>query len=133
MSHARLAACLVALTLIATAVRSTGSEECCSYCGCHNRLKKVCRLVCDTKKVTETHYDVKCEDICIHGRSQKCGCECIPTCKKVKTVKKLMKIETTKEVPVYKCVVETICCDCCDKLAAGGHPMQAYVAAKPAR
>ena len=129
MSRFQFLAVLLAAALMGPAANSMGAGECCSHCGCHSHLKKVCRLVCDTKKVTDVDYAVKCEDICLHGRSKKCGCECIPTCHKIKTVKKLLKIETTREVPVYKCVVEAICGNCCDRLAAQGQPVQANVVA----
>jgi len=109
---------IVSIAAVTMAIRTEAAGECCSHCGCHSNLFKFCRLVCDTKQVTETHYGVKCEDICLPGRSHKCGCEWIPSCGRVKTVKKLMKIETTTPVPTYKCVVETVCRNCCDRQAA---------------
>jgi hypothetical protein len=112
-------AILILLAGLATLTcNSAWADDCCIHCGCHAHLQKVCRLVPDEKKVTKTHYDVKCEDICLPGRSHKCGCEWIPSCGKVKTVKKLVKVDVTKKVPSFKCVVETICCDCCQRLAA---------------
>ena len=36
-----------------------------------------------------------------------------PKCGHVRCRKKLVKKEITCEVPVYKCVVEYVCCDCC--------------------
>lgn len=102
--------------LVGNAARTTGSEACCQHCGCNCNVRKVCKLVCENKKVTDHHYDVKCEDICLPGKSHKCGCDWIPSCGRVKTVKKLVKIETSKMVPSYKCVVEYYCCDCCQKL-----------------
>lgn len=121
----RFTATLVIVSIIVAlaTMRVQAGSDCCCHCGCHSNLQKVCRLVCDTRKVTETHYGVKCEDICLPGTSHKCGCEWIPSCGKVKTVKKLTKYETTKEVPTYKCVVETVCRNCCDRQAAieAGH------------
>ncbi|HJT33709.1 MAG TPA: hypothetical protein VJ783_16810 [Pirellulales bacterium] len=98
----------------------------CHRCGCHTKCKKICRLVCDTKKVTKTEYSCECEDFCVPGPSHKRGytCECDehghqhrkpiwqPTCAKVHTRKKLVKKEVTQEVPDYKWVVEEYCCIC---------------------
>lgn len=116
MARYYLAGLFLLAAVVGNAARTTGSEACCQHCGCNCNLRKVCKLVCDTKKVTEVSYDVKCEDICLHGKSHKCGCEWIPSCGRVKTIKKLVKVETTKTVPIYKCVVEYYCCDCCQEL-----------------
>lgn len=114
----------------------------CGQCGCHAPCKKVCRVVCEMKKVEITCWEVKCEDFCaplprLCGRgcggdpgcgdcgaepscgncdSCKAGCgeKCIqpPKCGKVRSKKTLVKKTVAKEVPVYKCVVEYVCCDC---------------------
>ncbi len=137
------AACL-ALTLPAMAGDGCGGKDpgcgastTCCQCGCHAPCKKVCRVVCEMKKVEITCWEVKCEDFCaplpsLCGKnccadscSSGCGecgactsgcCEkCInpPKCGKVRSKKTLVKKTVTKEVPVYKCVVEYVCCDCC--------------------
>lgn len=137
MNRFYLVALLSLAALVGSAVRATGGQECCHHCGCNCHVRKVCKVVCDTKKVPEVSYEVKCEDICLPGKSHKCGCEWIPSCGRVKTVKKLVKVETTKTVPVYKCVVEYYCNECCNKLgvndepASAGNPV-AHISAKPA-
>lgn len=122
MARFYLAALVLLVAIVGNVARTTGGEGCCQHCGCNCHVKKVCKLVCDTKKVPEVSYNVKCEDICLHGHSHKCGCEWIPSCKRIKTVKKLVKVETTKTVPVYKCVVEYYCSDCCNKLSLNDAP-----------
>lgn len=99
----------------------------CPSCGCHEICAR-CRLEIGTKKETKIEYCCECDEICLPGPSHRCvqdsGCAhhpCItwqPTCGKIRTVKKLVKKEVTKEVPAYKCVVEHICpkCGaCCDR------------------
>jgi hypothetical protein len=111
----------------------------CCQCGCKAPCKKVCRVVCEMKKVEVTCWEVKCEDFCAPlpacgrscgesgcGTESSCGgcdpckdgccCEkCVkpPKCGKVRCKKTLVKKTVTKEVPVYKCVVDYVCCDCC--------------------
>lgn len=98
----------------------------CKHCGCQRNCKKICRLVCGKKTETNIEYTSECEDFCIPGRSKKCGVkvECDshghphrtvlwqPVCAKVRTRRKLVKKEVTKEVPDYKWVVEEYCCVC---------------------
>ncbi len=77
----------------------------CSKCGC-GELEKVCRVVPDVKKVTETKFVVDCEDICLPGKScteermvsdtcvaggQRCEKVSVPTCDRIVTKKKLKK------------------------------------------
>ena len=123
-----LCSLLTAAWLVTPNVAS--EPDCCARCGCHCRVKKVCRLVPDKKKVTEVEFDCKCEDFCTPGPSKLCGekchCDCKsprghtcekiwqPSCGCVRTRHVLMKREVTKEVPSYKCVVEYVCERCCD-------------------
>lgn len=95
--------------------------DCCDRCGGCQQLRKICRPVCETKEVKEIQWDVQCEDFCVPGPSQ-CvkGCkECgqaakrwIPNCGSVRTRKKLVQKEVTKQVPTVRWVVETVCCEC---------------------
>src|SRR5579859_1082585 len=107
--------------------------ERCDICGCQSQCQKICKIVKETKKVPVVKYDVECEDFCIPGPSSRCGkkceCECDPCtghckhhhnwiyepsdCAQIRTKKKLVKIETTKEVPSYKWVVQKVCGHCC--------------------
>jgi hypothetical protein len=112
-----------------------GEPKCCAHCGCQCRLKPVCRIVCDKKEVKETVYECQCEDFCVPGPSKPAGCYCDtdPNCPchaEQKPIykpcwcdmfhrKKLTKKEVTKEVPVYKCVVEYVCADCCNRCGDG--------------
>lgn len=132
------------------AAEAKPADECCAQmaacavCGCHAPCKKVCRLVCETKKVEETVWEVQCEEFCpllpkIFGKKCGCGelgcgqeaaacggCEagcakqaCPPQCGKPRCKKTLVKKTITKEVPVYRCVVEHVCGGCCGEEAAG--------------
>lgn len=123
---------MIALAILGFAGPSTasaGDDCCCHHCGCHDKLNKTCRLVCEQKEVKETKYSVKCEDFCVPGPSTRCGkdCECDcnswfghtckwvwePTqCAKVHTKKVLTKEEVKKKVPSYKWVVEYKCGGC---------------------
>ncbi|MBL9094020.1 MAG: hypothetical protein JNL96_22570 [Planctomycetaceae bacterium] len=97
------------------------------HCGCGNcnRVRKVCKLVPDVKKTTTYEYCLVCEDFCLHGPSKCVGCKQVcdcagkhcekvmqPTCCKVKTKAKLMKIPVVKEEHGWKCVVVCTCRAC---------------------
>lgn len=98
----------------------------CSNCGCQ-QLEKVCKVVPDVKKVTETKFVVECEEICLPGKSnceerivddncapgqQRCEMVRVPTCDRIVVKKKLKKVTTTIDKPGWKCVVETVCSQC---------------------
>ena len=98
----------------------------CERCGCQ-QSKKVCRVVPDVKKVTETKFVVECEEICLPGKSrctermvedqcvagsQRCETVREPTCDRIVTKKTLKKVTTTVDKPGWKCVVETVCSQC---------------------
>lgn len=115
---------LLTLTALAVAPWATaGHPSSCHRCGNCCEVKKVCRAVCEYKEVKETRYDVVCEDYCLPGPSccETCQSPCggcnhqvwHTSCGKVRTRKKLVKIEETKKVPVTKCVVEYLCTRCC--------------------
>ncbi len=125
----RFMVCLAMLALGFVAPRMAAAE-CCDHCGCQCQCCKVCRLVPDVKKVPKVTYACECEDICIPGKSciigYKCetddDCECghhkhpepiwQPSCGRVITRHKLVKIETVKEVKTFKCVVVNLCPHC---------------------
>lgn len=101
--------------------------DCCEHCGACCGLIKVCRAECSEKEVTHVKYRVECEDFCVPGRSCKFCCEdecghcqvCkTGTCGKVRTKKKLVKVEVKEKIPVTKCVVEYLCPSCCDTCGA---------------
>ena len=81
-------------------------------CTCDAASGKVCKLVKTTKKVKTTVYKCVTKQVCLPCRSCKgeSGCDCSgkakinwePTGAVPRTVKKLVKCEVIKEVPVYK-------------------------------
>lgn len=98
----------------------------CPKCGCRD-VQKICRVIPDVKKVTETKFVVECAEICLPGKSrheqrpvpdncapgrQRMESVCIPTCDRIVTKKTLKKITTTVDKPGFKCVVETVCGQC---------------------
>ncbi|HUY34694.1 MAG TPA: hypothetical protein VMV69_18255 [Pirellulales bacterium] len=117
---------VLAMGLVAWASDVQAGRRHCDHCGCRQECKKVCRLVHGTKKETKTEYGCECEDFCVPGRSRKCGvkCDCDahghkyrhivwqPTCAEVRTRKKLVKKDISKEVPDDRWVVEEICRGC---------------------
>lgn len=113
MSRSFLRVVLPAVALTAIAFQNAFAGDHCRRCGCCQDVEKVCRVVCEMKDVKTTVYDFECEDFCVACRSKKCGCQKIPVCNKVRTKKKLVKIECVKKVPTYTCVVEYLCPRCC--------------------
>ncbi len=123
---------LAAVVLLVGSLDATRCEAgpCCESCGCRPCTKKVCRLVCEKKKVSKPDFSVKCEDFCLPGPSIKCRvpCSCSdgcrlgcyhcgkivykPTCGEVRTRKTLVVGKKEEEVPSYKCVVEEVCSRC---------------------
>jgi hypothetical protein len=121
--------------LIAASGALAAGDCCCAHCGCACSGQKVCRLVCEEKKVDVICWGCKCEDFCVPGPSKPgcrhcecvCGdcsapCDCtvphakskafvwtdwVPGCASIFTKKKLMQKIVTKTVPSYKWVVET--------------------------
>lgn len=116
MRTLKLLSLLAGLAISVGAIASLSAAEKCEQCG-NCCMKPVCRVVCEMKKVPDIQYKCVCEDFCLPGPSQKCGCKSIPTCGCPRTRVKLVKIEGVKEVPTYKCVVEYICCKCCQQPA----------------
>lgn len=126
------------------------AAQCCDHCGCQSSCDKVCRPVCEIKKVPKVTYDCECEDFCVPGKSchsvvcDDCGNKkhvYTPQCGEVRTRKKLVKNETTIDKVTYKWVVETVCCGCRERCAAAekaGKPLEPaataqYVAGPDAR
>lgn len=134
-----LAAFVAALVRFAIgSERARAADGHCSKCGQSVGCRPVCRLVCETKKLSVTCWGCETEDFCVPGPSRP-GCECgEPACDgcgespcpslplrrftwtewipsrqaTVKTKRKLMKRTVTKTVPSYKWVVETLCGPC---------------------
>jgi len=115
---------LCAIALVACRPAWAG---CCKHCGCDASCQKVCRVICEVKKVPKVTYDCECEDFCIPGKScrttvrDECGCKkhiYTPGCGHVRTRTKLVKHEEMEEKVVYKWVVEDLCCGCKERCAA---------------
>ena len=148
---------LVVTAVINIVCLARAADECCAHCGCLQGCQKVCRLVCEQKKITTTCWGSKCEDFCIPGPS-KSGCKhCETVCEecsdpkspcvqpkrliwtewipsssaKVYTKKKLMKRTVTTTVPSYKWVVEDLCPHCEGKCAVVNIPPGADVPPAP--
>jgi hypothetical protein len=129
----------VILLLVTEPIDIRAGGLCCSRCRCERPCRKVCRLVCEDRKITTTCWRCQSEDVCIPGPS-KPGCEhcetvcaeCSDDSKKVHaepkrlvwttwhpfrsgdilTRRKLMKRTVTKTVPSYKWVVVDLCEEC---------------------
>lgn len=125
--------------------RTLAAGASCAHCRCTTGCQKICRLVCEEKKVPVTCWGCKCEDFCLPGPGTP-GCkhcenvcaDCDPQDKSgvcvvpkrfvwldwipgcaggIGTKKKLMKKVVTKTVPTYKWVVED-CCPACEAKVA---------------
>jgi hypothetical protein len=130
---------LLAISLLLCLTSLVYALECrCARCGYGGACQKVCRLVCEDKKIEVTCWGSVCEDFCIpcHGIrgcehcEMVCGeCDCNPDTPNAKakpfvwtdwmptkavmfTRHKLMKKTITKNVPSYKWVVEDLCPQC---------------------
>ena len=124
MIHTRL--CMVAIAIMGlTGNVAADGHNACGQCGCCQG-RKVCRLVPDVKKTTTYDYRLQCEDICLHGRSrcvgseQVCNCRGVcrcepvmkPTCGRMITVAKVVKVPIVTEKCGWKCVVVCTCGGC---------------------
>jgi len=138
-----LPAMLVAATFT---TRALAKEGCCAHCGCQADCQRVCRLVCEEKKVEVFCWACKCEDFCV-ARHSTPGCEhCKTVCDdcemadpkaphpepkriiwldwfphgaKVYSRTKLMRKTENVSVPSYKWVFEEMCAECTAKLEVG--------------
>jgi hypothetical protein len=127
----------------------------CTHCGCQASCEKICRLVCEEKKVTITCWGVAHEDVCLPGPSQR-GCrhceevceECAAnptqpsaeakkfvwfdwmpgTARDITTKHKLQKKTITKKVPSHKWVVEQVCASCAEQATRGAQSPAAQLA-----
>ncbi len=139
-NHARRILLLTLIVVASMAGRAFSGDGCCDLCGCSQGCHKVCRLVCEEKKVDVICWGQKCEDFCVPGPSkpgcqhcemvcESCADKCddkaphgapkrfvwtdwIPGYAMVYTKSKLMQKVVTKKVPSYKWVVEDLCPGC---------------------
>jgi hypothetical protein len=122
-----------AIALTAAAVQG-GSLPTCPHCGCHDPVRRICRVVPDVQLVTTYEYFTRSETICVPGRSRciaqepspECGpttdcgrvpkshCEkvWVPTAGPVYCRSKLCRRPVTVQKPGYKYIVEDVCCGC---------------------
>jgi len=144
MRHSLLSTALLAMMLVVQldswSCAGEGQYSACADCGCSCACERVCRLVCEEKKVTVVCWGCLCEDFCLprpsHVRCEHCGEVCgecqhcdpkvphslpksfvwkewTPGCPTgIHTKKKLMRQTITKTVPSFKWVVEDVCPAC---------------------
>lgn len=154
-------AALAAFTLVAgMTTAAVAGKLCCLHCGRDDGCRKVCRLVCEPRKITTVCWGRQCEDFCIPGPTcpgcKKCESVCaecydprdpkgvqtrpkplvwrewIPgSCAQVHTKAKLMKKTVTKSVPSYQWVVEDLCPQCLMECTPPAHPPDAVIPPPP--
>ena len=110
IKNARWIAASLSITLL---VGIAAANDCCSRCGSTGHINRICQAVPDTKKVKKSTLSCKCEEICIPGRTLTHDCQ--PRCGRPRAVTKLMRTETTVEVPTTKWVVTYFCDQCCSQ------------------
>lgn len=130
---------LISALLVGWLSIALAGEGNCAHCGCACACQKVCRLVCEEKKVEIVCWGCKHEDFCLPGPGER-GCKHCETvcddptvcnkpkdfvwydwiagCASLHTKTKLMKKTITKKVPSYKYVVEDLCEGCKAKVEA---------------
>lgn len=149
------------LVMIMAFTATAGAEDgCCAHCGCTAQCHKVCRLVCEDRKVEKTCWGCICEDFCVPCAGTPVCKHCEDVCEScgdpddpkvpfararkliwhdwtpngatMYTKKKLMRKVVTKKVPGYKYVVEDLCDACAAKQEAEAEtaPMPAAAPAK---
>ncbi len=133
-------AVLAIVVSLCFAARGFAGDCCCAHCGCNQSCQKVCRLVCEEKKVEVIYWGCLCEDFCL-PKHNKPGCEhcemvcadcdepCvegapyvmpkrfvwtewIPGCATMHSRKKLYKKADSVTVKSFKWVVEDLCSHC---------------------
>lgn len=117
------------LALASLVAESDAAERRCRSCGCECGLQKVCRPVCEKEEVPKICWTCECEDFCVPGKSCIAGVKCEPDpcdpCRflprllwkpsahaEVRSRNVLIKKEVTRELPVYRWVVEYVCPQC---------------------
>ncbi len=98
----------------------------CDRCGDQAACHRICRVVCEYKKVKVTRWECKVEQICLPRRGKHCGhhghCSCQPVPPqpgRVRCRKRLIRVEETKLVPSYRLVVEYLCSQCAASCQGG--------------
>jgi hypothetical protein len=136
---------LITALLACTGTSRANAEDscCCAHCGCAAPCQKVCRLVCEEKKVEVVCWGCKCEEFCVpcHSKPGCRHCETVcddcgpcdpkaphsepkrfvwsdwfPDGARIYTRTKLMRKTETVTVPSYKWVVEDLCPECTARL-----------------
>jgi hypothetical protein len=131
------------MACVAWSTVAHAGEVRCTHCGCDTACAKICRLICEEKKVEIVCFGCKCEDFCIPGPSRAsckhCEAVCdvcdkndpkspvtrpkrlvwtewIPGCATVHTRKKLTRRTVSNTIPSYKWVVDVLCNGCEGKI-----------------
>jgi hypothetical protein len=127
--------CLMAAALICSSTPGVlAGDGVCDRCGCSACLHRVCVPKRIEKEIIKVCWDYKCEEICIPGRSRKCGVECRqdecgcwsfdvwePTCARVKSRRVPVKTEVKRKVPAIEWVVEYRCARCSEADGVDAH------------
>jgi hypothetical protein len=148
----------MALGIVATSAWSTGAAragEMTYGCATRPACGKICKLVCETKKLQAVGYGYKCESICIPSRSRR-GCKhcdttccagddlegCAPKiefcwydwfacgCATPRTVKVLTKYQAERKIDSFHW--EVVDASCCDSVTQAGRPTNNGCVYKPA-
>jgi hypothetical protein len=152
---------LLPATLLVAALTGQANAEqgcCCAHCGCAAPCQKVCRLVCEEKKVDVFCWGCKCEEFCLpcHSKPGCRHCETVcndcatcdpkvpqsepkrfiwsdwfPSGARIYTRTKLMRKTDTVTVPSYKWVVEDLCAECTARVERSGETVVAGMPPKP--
>jgi len=117
------------LAVLAGMTANAQEGDGCGQCGCRQRVRKVCRVVCGLKKVKQVRWGCRDDDVCLPGPCSKAcvddGCaSCkvfMPTCGKVRSRKRLIRYIEEIEVPIYLDVIEEVCSECGE---IDGYPVQ---------
>jgi hypothetical protein len=108
------------LAVLAGVTANAQEGDGCHQCGCRQRARKVCRVVCGVKKVKQVRWGCRYDDVCLPGPCRKSCCDdgcgshevLMPTCGKVRSRKRLIRYIGQIEVPIYKYVIEEVCSEC---------------------
>ncbi len=101
-----------------THAETRAADSCCTRCGGHSGVQRVCRPILTTKRVEVTCWDGVREEFCLPQKDT-CGEPyglvpgvLHPTRGQIHSRNKLMRKTVIEEVPVVRWVVEYVCVGC---------------------
>lgn len=125
MSNLARAACTLGLTLLTTMAAWAGGHTC-DRCGSCQDVCAVVHTVWTRVLVEEVVWDYVAEEVALPTRQcvakhagQPGGCVSCPS----RPRNKLMRKTCVREVPVAKCIVEYLCCNCRNPAASPAAPL----------